>query len=709
MNFKQFFAYRIDAIVRHVAGDERWRNFFAVALLLLINITVSRKLWLATFTNQLGSVEGSFISISRYALHHWGDLQWFPLWFCGMPFLQVYQPGLHITIAALAGFLHITPERSYHVFTAALYCLGPISLYALCYRATGRRDSALFAGLLYSLFSPAALVSSVIRADLGGLWLARRYQTLVHYGEGPHIAVLTLLPLIILSLDHVSFPTGRNGSERRMWAVSLIGLLAVVVLTNWPGSVGVSFAVLAYGLSCIGTSKYGAFLLRIIGCSAVAFLIACPFVPLSVITLVPLNAQRSDGTYLSLKQAWWIAAIILALYGLHFLFNRLRLSRWPRFVIYFSFLTGMIVLGFYWANLKFLPQPHRWQLEMEMAFAAASISVTPGIFTYLTSARSRGNWKRSASMLIACMFMAMFVIQFITYSDYGRVQTLPIDIKTTIEYQMSKWFDQNMAGERVFAPGSVSVWMNMFTEVPQMVGCCDQSVPSFEHRVAFYTIYAGDNITDPNARNSLLWLKAYGIHAIGVSGAHGREFFKPFTRPDKFAGILPEMWRSGADAVYQVPLRSTSLVHVIPEAAVVSRSPYNGVDVAPLEPFVAALENSQLPPARIVWPNAHRARILAQLALGQVISLQNSYAPGWHAAANGRTARVTEDGIGLTIIKTDCTGTCVIEMSYDGGREALYALVAQGLGLSLMIMIACWPILKRLRKAFGLPVRTLSS
>ena len=485
---------------------------------------------------------------------------------------------------------------------------------------------------------------------MGGLWLARRYQALVHYGEGPHIAVLMLLPLVVLSLDHMSFPTGRHPSERRIWSLTLIALLAAVVLTNWPGSIGVSIAILAYGLSCIGTPKYGAFLLRILGSSAIAFLIACPFVPLSVIVLVPLNAQRSDGTDLSLQHGWWIAAIILSLFALHYFFNQLHLSRWRRFVIYFSLLTGMVVLGLHWANLKLLPQPHRWQLEMEMAFAAASICVTPGVFTRLTRSRS-------ASILIVGPLIAMGLIQFINYCDYGRLQTLPIDIKTTIEYQMSKWFDQNMDGKRVFAPGSVSVWMNMFTEVPQMVGCCDQSVPSFEHRVAFYTIYSGDNVTDPNASKSLLWLKAYGIQAIGVTGAHGRAYFKPFAQPDKLAGILPEAWRNGEDVVYRVPARSTSLAHVIPDAAVVSRSPYNGVDTAPLVPFVAALEDPKLPLAKITWLNNHRAQIVAELAPGQVISLQNSYAPGWHAAVSGKPARVSADGIDLTIIKPECTGT----------------------------------------------------
>jgi hypothetical protein len=670
---------------RSIGSHKSWRTVFAVALLLVINVTVSRALWLARFTNQMGSVEGSFMSISRYALQHWGDLKWLPWWFCGMPFLQVYQPGLHVTIAAFAGLLHIAPERAYHIVTAALYCLGPISLYALCYRATGRRGAALLAGLIYSLFSPAALVSSAIRADLGGLWNARRYQTLVHYGEGPHIAVLTLLPLVILSLDHISFPTRPNTAERRIWALLLIVLLAVVVLTNWPGSIGVSFAVAAYVLACIGTPKYTALLLRIAGCSIIAFLIVCPFVPLSVITAVPLNAQRSDGTFLSLRDVWWIVAIAVGFGGLHYLFNKLRLSHWPRFFIYFSFLTGLVVLGLYWANVKLLPQPHRWQLEMEMAFV--------GAFVCIAASSGRGV-KRSAAKAILGVLIVMCVIQFITYSNYGPIQTLPIDIRTTVEYQMAKWFDRNMDGQRVFAPGSVSVWMNMFTDVPQMVGCCDQSVPSFEHRVAFYTIYAGDDATDPQAKYSLLWLKAYGVHAIGVTGAHGREFFKPFTRPDKFAGVLAEVWRTGEDVIYRIPGGPPSLAHVIPGAAVVSRSPYNGVDVAPLVPFVSALQNPQLPLARITWPNSHQAQIVSEIAPGQVISLQISYAPGWHAVANGKTAPVSADGIGLTIIRPQCIGACIIELTYYDGREALYARMAQVLGLILMAAIACWPIVK---------------
>jgi hypothetical protein len=45
-----------------------------------------------------------------------------------------------------------------------------------------------------------------------------------------------------------------------------------------------------------------------------------------------------------------------------------------------------------------------------------------------------------------------------------------------------------LAGLAAVAPGSISLWMNMFTEVPQVVGCCDQGVPGIMHRIAMYAI-----------------------------------------------------------------------------------------------------------------------------------------------------------------------------------------------------------------------------
>ncbi len=53
-----------------------------------------------------------------------------------------------------------------------------------------------------------------------------------------------------------------------------------------------------------------------------------------------------------------------------------------------------------------------------------------------------------------------------------------------------------------------------------------------------------------------------------------------------------------------------------------------------------------------------------------VVAAQVTYAPGWEAWANGKSARVRGDGLGLTVIEPDCRGACEITMRYTGGWES---------------------------------------
>jgi len=53
-----------------------------------------------------------------------------------------------------------------------------------------------------------------------------------------------------------------------------------------------------------------------------------------------------------------------------------------------------------------------------------------------------------------------------------------------------------------------------------------QGVPSWEQRVALYTIYIGQNTGQRDGQVSVTWLQAYGVHAIAVGGANGNEYFK---------------------------------------------------------------------------------------------------------------------------------------------------------------------------------------
>ena len=116
------------------------------------------------------SIEGSYMSIARWAAANWSDLTWFPLWFNGMPFEKVYQPGFHFTVAGLSTLLGWTPQHAYHFLTAITYSAGALTLFWLCYAATKDRVQA-FAGGVTLLADLAGLLPGP--ADPGGCrWMA---------------------------------------------------------------------------------------------------------------------------------------------------------------------------------------------------------------------------------------------------------------------------------------------------------------------------------------------------------------------------------------------------------------------------------------------------------------------------------------------------------------------------------------------------------
>jgi hypothetical protein len=57
---------------------------------------------------------------------------------------------------------------------------------------------------------------------------------------------------------------------------------------------------------------------------------------------------------------------------------------------------------------------------------------------------------------------------------------------------------------------------------------------------------------------------------------------------------------------------------------------------------------------------------------------------------NGVRQTVIRDGLGLMVVKPDCSGPCAIDLSFDGGAEyhatrVANALVVLGVGLWLVI------------------------
>ncbi|HTS46364.1 MAG TPA: hypothetical protein VMH05_00385 [Bryobacteraceae bacterium] len=663
---------QIEAAAAHqVAAPARFLTPASILILFGLNAYICENLFQAHFIDQMGSTAGPFIAISRWMMRHWHDLSWYPLWFTGMPFFRVYPPGLHVVVAAAASLFRLTPERSYFLVIALVYCLQPVTLYWLCYRASGFRSCAFAAGLAFSLISPSAFLASLVRHELGGIWFARRYHTLVYYGEAPHDAVLLLIPLAILFLHQAAV-------DRKRWFFPLACLvLAAVFLTNWPGSVGLMMALLAYGLSRVGADSLPVWL-SLAASGAIAFAMVGRWIEPASLLPILRNAQQSDGTSFGWIHLLIAASAILILLGLHRLFQRFGVDRWLRFFMFFAFISGLVALTRFWTGFNLLPQGHRWQLEMEMAIIGAIVLLARPVLARLPF--------RVRIVLLALLALGA-LLQVRNYYRYAQSITHEVSPQDTIEYRASKWIEANFNQARVFVPGSVSLWLDAFTDVPQVGGCCDPSVPSFSHRLALYTIYTGENAGDRYIPAVLLWLQAYGAQAILITGPNSSEFFKPYARPDAFRNALPELWRDGDNVIYKVPSPSPSLAHVLDRSELVHRQPANGLDTAGLAVYVAGLERAGSQ-AEFQWINPHQARVRAQVAKGQIVSVQISYDPGWRATISGIAQPIRGDALGLMQIQPACTGSCDIDLVFDPGRHL--ANWAQMLGLILAVV---WPFL----------------
>jgi len=650
------------------------KSALAALALFAANVYVCRGLFSMEYLRHMGSIEAAYIGIARYLQTHWSDMTWFPLWYGGVPYQNTYPPLLHWTVAMVAWGRGITPVHAHHWTTALLYCLGPVTLFALVLRLSGSRWAALAAGMLYTALSPSAWLIPIIAHDLGGIWRPRRLQTLIMFGEGPHVSALTLLPLALLLL-HVAM-------ERRkpQWTLAAALGLGAVVLTNWLAGFALAMAVVCYLLARVTDLRprdYGYLALV----SLAAYFIAMPWAPPSTIHVTQLNAQTVGGDFRSLYHAlplWCaVAAVSLALLKL----ASRKLPAAFQFALFFTFLMALLTLSAAWFNTSILPQPDRYHLEMEMALAMLAALAGHEIL------------KRTPQVpgVAALVIITVLLVQPLRiHRRYARWMIGGIDITQTSEWKTADWLNKHWSAERVMVPGSTQFWLTAFSDTPQIGGGFLQGVTNFEVRAASYGITWGKGDAWPEW--SVLWLKALGVQGVAVSMAGSTEVYKDYRDPQKFEGVLPVLWRDGGDVFYQVGKPHASLARVVPRSTLPPRTPESAADVEPIRAYVAALDDDQMPEAPFQWTTAHSARIVTNLAAGQVVSWQESYHKGWHASVNGRDVRIERDALGLMFIDAQMTGPVTVELNYDGGLEMR---LAHWLSAGTLIGLLGWGLLAK--------------
>lgn len=640
----------------------RWLKPAAFPLLLAaVNLYIAKDLFFLEYSQFMGSIEAAYISISRYMIENWRDLTWFPLWYGGIPFQNSYPPFLHVVVALAAATFRISPAHAHHIVTAIFYCLGPVALYALALRLTGSRWASFWAGWIYSIFSPCLLLMPQIYTEVGSLFVPRRFQVLAVYGEGPHITALALLPAALLCLDMAL------SKRTPLWYVMAALSMAAVALTNWLGAFSLAIAVFAYLVAQSDTLGAWKTWLTTLGLGALAYALACSWIPPSTIKDIRNNAQSVGGNYQHayVTLPMFVAIGILSAALLKYVMHRLKASVALQFSILFALLIGAVPLAATWFNITIVPQPERYHLEMDLAICLASAFAFQAI-------AARTSPRLNVPLAVALVALSLFPARL--DRRFARRIIKPIDIAETIEYQTAKWFETHIQGGRVLAPGTISFWLNAFTDTPQLDGGFDQGIVNRTHNLVTYQILTADGAGDRAAEIATLWLRAYGVQAIAVGGANSREMYKPFQHPDVFASAFPQATHDGDDAVYWVPARSASLAFVMARESVVRKQPIHGRDIAKTQTYVQSLNV----PAKFRWTSRHSAEIQATARPEQVVSVQITYHPGWHATANGKSCRVFGDGLGQIVIEPHCDGACQLELTYDGGLEMRVAKIMSG-------------------------------
>ena len=659
-----------------IGGANGWNSKAAgcsyAAALVVINALICGRLFHIEYLDQLSSIEGAFIALARYIQRQHAWNAWFPLWHAGMPFSRVYQPLLHYLVAAVSTIFRTSPALSYHLVTAAAYAFGPVALYCLAASFSSNRPASFCAALIFSLFSPSLLFLGAMRVDAGGLWNPRRLQALVVYGEGPNILGLALCMIALASLHWAV--------RRKTAASALIAafVLAAVPATNWPSTVALAMGLICY-VAVLTAQQLRVSMPRISLVGLLACCLASPFALPSTTWSTFTNTNAISGSPASGWSRWASAVVLVAAIAL--LRKALLYFRMPlvlRFGILYSVLIGGIVLTDAWFGIRMLTQPWRFHLAMEIGLALSMVFAARTLSTH---------WPRTKMAAIIALALVCSV-QFLNYRRYARQIIKPLQVRDTVEFQTANWFDRNMHGEAVMAMGTNSLWMNVFTNVPQLLGCCEQSVINPEDRIADYVIAKGYASDEQSADISLLWLKAYAVGAIAIGGPHSREHYKDFRYPYRFEGRLPLVWQQGDDRIYRVPERVRGLARVVPLDAVVRDAPHNGIDVAELRNFVAALDNPALPILETNWEGPGNAVLRGFLAPDAVISVGMNFDRGWSASANGRPVQVSQDGIGFLVIKPDCSGNCVVRLNWDSGWQPRFA--ASIASLALAAAIAWW-------------------
>ena len=641
-----------------------------VAALVWLNAYWCREVFLLDHIGQMNSMHGFWMGLSRLAGDAWYKPTWWRYAYDGMPFEYTYVPLVPGLIAGISKLTGWSLGRAFGVVAGFVFCFGPVAMFLMAREVTRRAGWSFVAAMAYCLVAPSQLLAPDGEFGLSHVRDARRILLTFGWDEVPHELALALVCLAVLFLVR-----GLRSRKARsfVWA----GLcLTLALLASAFGATAMLLVLSCLWISWGETGDWKRNGAALMLCALLAYLAMCPFLPPTLIAAIRGNANLLPVSAWSWGSFGTLAAVAGG--GILMWFFLRRVQWHVRFFLLLAYVYSAIPVLERW-NLHFLPQAERYKVEMEMWLVLLAASAAAALLDRVPIA---------ARAVVALMLLLPAAAQVKALRQYDRALVGSSDVRETIEYQVAEWLQANLPEGRVFAPGTIGQWMNAFTAQQQLGGGSYPTIPSVPIQLPIAGItYLGRpaEIADMGT----LWLTAFGVDALVVPGRGSPEFWKPFHTPEPFSGTLPLLWRERDTSIYSIPRRKGGLAHIVPEAAIIKTAPQDFFDLTQIRAYVAALENPAKAEAEWRWIDDNHGRIQASLEPGDVVSLQITYHPGWKAFAGGKAASITSDGLAQMVIHADCSGSCEVDLSYDGGWEAK---VVRILSLATIVGVAVWVV-----------------
>jgi hypothetical protein len=378
-----------------------------------------------------------------------------------------------------------------------------------------------------------------------------------------------------------------------------------------------------------------------------------------------------------------LAAVMAVFLVVSYIFGRVRRDlTYPIFVTGAALVFVLAVLGDAWLGLRVFGSAMRFVPELDIVLILAWFEICRRLAAR-ASLRMPAQTRLLHAAAAALAFTPLWISQHYVRNAW-RLYVEDVHFEQRVEYRLSQWMAENRPNVRTYVEGSIRFWYNVWHDLPQLTGGSHQGTLNQRLNAVEWNLRsaeAGDWAKE--------WMLAFGVGATIVSDKTSQDVYPTLVDPRKFDGVLPVLHDNGAgDVIYEVPRRFPARARVVERAVVEQLLPVSeGWYRDRLQAYVQAIEQGPDSPVTQQWRGPETMLLSAAFESGQLLLIQESYDPAWHAYLGETELQVREDVMGQMLIDAP-PGEQEIRMQFELPLENLIGRVLTV--LAVLSVLALW-------------------